>query len=251
MDVLYYTITLKGVVMNGTVEKQKKYQTKYNKTLRRRTNKCLFNGLRTYVNGRLMYISHPSHPHTKLYRDIVTQVELDNPELCRNDTTKESCIRVYKKLRLEVPDLNNLKKKPKAIEEGLVMDYFNVPKDNRQVTIKGFRVDGLKNGIVYEFFGDFYHANPQIYSPDYKLFHHSAKEKWQKDKERLKEIKKEGYNIRIIWESDWNSFKMNNISEKKFIKLTQVKRYEYLEVMYYKVEMYLKEVFNKIQWKSV
>ena len=28
MDVLYYTITLKGVVMNGTVEKQKKYQTK-------------------------------------------------------------------------------------------------------------------------------------------------------------------------------------------------------------------------------
>ena len=170
------------MIMSGLTEDQKKYQKKYNKTLRRRTNKCLMNGLRTIVDGRLMYISHPNHPHTKLYRNIVAQVELDRPELCRNDTTKESCIRVYKELGIEVPDLNNLKNKPKAVEENLVMDYFNVPKDNRQVTIKGYRVDGLKDGVIYEFFGDFYHANPKIYSPDYKLFHYSAKEKWQKDR---------------------------------------------------------------------
>ena len=227
----------------------KEYQRRYNKTPRRRINKCLMNGLRTTVNGRLMQISHPDHPHTKLYRDTIIQVELDSPELCRNDITKESCIRVYKKLGIEVPNLNVLKKKPKAVEESLVMDYFDISKDNRQVTIKGYRVDGLKNGVVYEFFGDFFHANPKKFSADLKIFNISAKEKWAKDKKRLQEIKREGYNVRVIWESDWNSFKMNEISERKFIKLTKVKWYEYIEVMCYKTKNYFKEVSNRIQCK--
>tara|TARA_Y100000034_G_C6836529_1_gene378102 strand:- start:409 stop:1200 length:792 start_codon:yes stop_codon:yes gene_type:complete len=230
-------------------EYQKEYRKKYNKTPRRRINKCLFNGLRMTVNGHLMYISHPDHPHTKLYRDTIVQVELENPDLGRNDVTKESCIRIYKKLGIKVPDLDVLKKKPKAVEEGLVMDYFDIHKDNRQVVIKNFRVDGLKDGVVYEFFGDFFHANPKKYSANLKIFNISAKEKWEKDEKRLREIKKEGYNVRIIWESDWNSFKMNEISEKEFLKLTKIKWYEYVEVMGYKIENYLKEVSNRIRCK--
>ena len=59
---------------------------------------------------------------------------------------------------------------------------------------------------VIECFGDYWHCNPRIYTEDY--FHDrikkTAKEIWLHDTNRINELKKLGYNVQIIWESEWN-----------------------------------------------
>ena len=117
---------------------------------------------------------------------------------------------------------------------------------NLRGVIKLWVIKNIKEDIIKQLLAN---ANPKKFSADLKIFNISAKEKWAKDKKRLQEIKREGYNVRVIWESDWNSFKMNEISERKFIKLTKVKWYEYIEVMCYKTKNYFKEVSNRIQCK--
>jgi len=41
----------------------------------------------------------------------------------------------------------------------------NLGVENREVLIKPYRVDGLKNNVVYEYFGHFWHGDPRHHSP--------------------------------------------------------------------------------------
>jgi very-short-patch-repair endonuclease len=61
-----------------------------------------------------------------------------------------------------------------------------------------------KDGIIIEYFGDFWHANPNIYKPD-DIIHHEikAQEIWNKDNERKGELEECGYKVWIIWESEF------------------------------------------------
>lgn len=63
--------------------------------------------------------------------------------------------------------------------------------------------------LIIEYFGDYWHCNPKKY--DSKYFHKkknmSAKEIWDYDKNKLELIRNNGYNLEVIWESD---FKNNN-----------------------------------------
>jgi hypothetical protein len=60
--------------------------------------------------------------------------------------------------------------------------------------------------LIVEFFGDYWHCNPVKYSGDYyhRYIHLSASEIWKKDKIREDNIKKLGYEFKIIWESDFS-----------------------------------------------
>lgn len=58
--------------------------------------------------------------------------------------------------------------------------------------------------FIIELFGDYWHANPLLYSPD-DIVHHNLKAItiWNNDKIRLYEIEKLKYNIRVIWEKEY------------------------------------------------
>ena len=65
-------------------------------------------------------------------------------------------------------------------------------------------VDTLK-GKVIEFNGDYWHANPEVYSKDWINTHNGlvASEIWARDSEKIKTIKEErGYSVLVIWEKD-------------------------------------------------
>lgn len=73
---------------------------------------------------------------------------------------------------------------------------------------KQFVYDIMCNNKIIEYHGDFWHSNPKIYSEDYlnprtKLL---AKNKWEKDLEKIKFAESQGYKVLVIWESD---FKQN------------------------------------------
>lgn len=99
-----------------------------------------------------------------------------------------------------------------GILENIWLDSFGIHKDYRQYKIDKFYVDGinLDENIIYEFNGDFWHGNPNIYKGDdiNKVNGIKYGELYKKTIEREECLKSLGYKIVSIWESDFK--KINN-----------------------------------------
>jgi G:T-mismatch repair DNA endonuclease (very short patch repair protein) len=86
-----------------------------------------------------------------------------------------------------------------------------------------YRADGYceKTNTVYEFHGDYFHGNPKIYKLDElntlcnttygKLYENTVKKE-----EKIKEL---GFNLVIIWESDWNAINKSITLFQKRVRL--------------------------------
>ena len=72
-------------------------------------------------------------------------------------------------------------------------------------TVEGFRADivNIEKKIVFEYYGDLWHANPRIYKPDdyINVINMTAKEKWDKDRKRNFALRNLGYIVVVIWEN--------------------------------------------------
>jgi hypothetical protein len=72
--------------------------------------------------------------------------------------------------------------------------------------------------LIIEYNGDYWHCNPNKYNSDYyhKIKNKTAKEIWEYDNTKIDLIKNKGYNLEIMWESDYNKspFIINKIIEK-------------------------------------
>ena len=80
---------------------------------------------------------------------------------------------------------------------------------------RNFRVDAYdpETNTIYEFLGDFWHGNPEVY--DFNDFNRSNKTKFQdlygQTFDRLNFIKSLGYNVKYIWENDFLKSGLNKI----------------------------------------
>lgn len=66
----------------------------------------------------------------------------------------------------------------------------------------------IQNGtkkLCIEFNGDYYHRNPEIYGddPSRNILGITTSEVWERDKLREQVAKQAGYDVIVIWESDW------------------------------------------------
>lgn len=87
--------------------------------------------------------------------------------------------------------------------------------------IKNYIVDVISNKKIVEFYGDFWHANPNFYKVGeclkYDAFNTTAEKIWKKDKLRVDFLKSMGYDVLVIWENDWIKNKKECIDNiKKF-----------------------------------
>ncbi len=68
-----------------------------------------------------------------------------------------------------------------------------------------YKADGYchKTNTIYEFHGDYWHGNPQLYAPDVinEVNDKSMGELYQKTIEREEQIRSMGYNLVVIWEN--------------------------------------------------
>jgi len=57
---------------------------------------------------------------------------------------------------------------------------------------------------IIEIYGDFWHMNPELYkeSAMNPVSKRTAKDIWVYDKKRIKQLKKAGYDVQIVWESE-------------------------------------------------
>lgn len=81
---------------------------------------------------------------------------------------------------------------------------------------KIFRLDFCRSQKVIEFNGDFWHANPDKYNfDDFMYGEMNAEDIWLKDALRLHLIRKLGYEILVIWESEFKADPESVISKCK------------------------------------
>jgi hypothetical protein len=94
------------------------------------------------------------------------------------------------------------------------LTLMNVPEHCRQktITIKGKRllVDGIVGNTVYEFWGDFWHGNPEVFKPEDKNGKNGKlfKELYKNTMQKRTLILEAGFKLVEIWENDFKNKKI-------------------------------------------
>jgi hypothetical protein len=96
-------------------------------------------------------------------------------------------------------------------EETIWLDSLNIPNINRNISIlvNGyiFNVDAIdyESNTIYEFNGDYYHGNPEIYRGDVinKTINKTFGFLYEKTLKKEQILKDAGYNVKSIWEKDF------------------------------------------------
>ena len=75
---------------------------------------------------------------------------------------------------------------------------------------------GIPQKMIIECDGDYYHMNPNKFSPEDKIFKEgiTAKEKWELDGLRTKELLERGFKVLRLWESDIINMELANFKIK-------------------------------------
>ena len=94
-----------------------------------------------------------------------------------------------------------------------------------------YRADGFckENNTIYEFHGDYWHGNPKVYNPDdfNEITKNTYKELYDRTLIRERIIKELGYNLVVIWETDWKKLnKCVKILQKRFIEYHYKKQFD-------------------------
>lgn len=98
-----------------------------------------------------------------------------------------------------------------SIPEIEFLNYMNLKKEYHHKYIKPYIVDGYdpETNTIYEFLGDYWHGNPDKHNP--MNIHPRTKitfgEIYKNTFNRLNKLKSFGYDVKYIWETDWNKFK--------------------------------------------
>jgi G:T-mismatch repair DNA endonuclease (very short patch repair protein) len=133
--------------------------------------------------------------------------------------TKKSILKMTKTLTKN-PRKFSSSSKPETV-------IFNILKDMDYDVKKSHRVSRYicdifvkKFNLIIEYNGDYWHCNPKKYEQDYKHPHKkkTASQIWDEDKKRIDNLIKLGYNLEVIWESDFDTqLTIKNII-KKYVK---------------------------------
>lgn len=90
---------------------------------------------------------------------------------------------------------------------------------NKQISTNNTKsyIDVVINRLAIECNGDYFHCNPKMFDATYynASTQKFAQQIWDKDQKRLAFIKQMGFNIFIIWESEWKQNKNLIISKIK------------------------------------
>lgn len=103
----------------------------------------------------------------------------------------------------------------KTISKGQRSLYNDVKQTYKDAKLEHFLKDVNKSVDIYvpstntiiEYFGDYWHCNPEKYHKDYyhTQVHKTAQQIWDYDSKRLKSFEENGYTVILIWERDYKN----------------------------------------------
>ncbi|MBI95829.1 DUF723 domain-containing protein [bacterium] len=101
--------------------------------------------------------------------------------------------------------------------------YIQHAENDGEYSIPGsrYKADGycLENNTIYEFHGDYWHGNPLLYNQErVTYFGETFGALYEKTKNKENYIEENGYNIKVMWESDWKKINKSIIKFQKLFK---------------------------------
>ena len=100
-----------------------------------------------------------------------------------------------------------------SVDELEFLSKIGVPlrPENRQVRIGKYFVDGLHDGTIFEFLGDYWHGNPDMYDPMElnKQVNKTHGTLYKNTIAKFETLSHLGYSVKYIWERDWKRWKLN------------------------------------------
>ena len=94
------------------------------------------------------------------------------------------------------------------------LDYLKIPKENRQffVDIGRYKVDGNRNDKIFEFLGDYWHGNLNVFNST-DIHPTIGKTYMDLNNETFSrfEVIKRKYKVYYIWESEWDVWKSGKV----------------------------------------
>lgn len=105
--------------------------------------------------------------------------------------------------------------------EGISIQHIKNSEDEFRIPGTKYKVDGYckETNTVYEFYGDYWHGNPEttVSTEINKTTKMSFEELYKKTLRRENNIKKAGYNVVAIWESEWEQLSVIKYEFQKII----------------------------------
>ncbi len=173
-----------------------------------------------YIHGNLYDYSKVNYINCSSKVIIICKIhgEFEQTPNCHIHS-KQGCPKCCRKNYsiLALSWLNLMSKLKKInIQHALNVGEYKIPETN-------FKADGYcaETNTIYEFHGDYWHGNPKIHNKEDKTyFHETFGELYEKTIKKEKLIKSLGYNLVVMWESDFNKInKSIRILQKKFRSL--------------------------------
>jgi G:T-mismatch repair DNA endonuclease (very short patch repair protein) len=101
--------------------------------------------------------------------------------------------------------INNRSKKSIELFEQIGKGHYGSNEKTVRGKNKVHRVDFLYKKKIIEFYGDYWHGNPKIYSEDCFIRKKKITEVWEHDRKKIQDLKDNGYDVMIIWEMDFKN----------------------------------------------
>lgn len=170
-------------------------------------------------NRKGKYCGEKNHMKKEKYRELSKSIMTSN---------WEKNILDRKVISEQMKETRRLGKIKSTITSKKETEIINILSNLGVHAIQSFRIDSKvcdiyipSYNLIIEYFGDYWHCNPKKYDENYfnqkKGLH--AKEIWDYDNNKIDLIKNYGYNLEVIWESDFkNDNKLINQIIEKYVK---------------------------------
>ena len=197
-------------------------------TIEKAKIKCIVSAKKLWQNKKYRdkVIKNVSKPRRNEFKkeqsERVKQWYKNNPEQrnIRSDCMKKAW--ADGKIKFKIASINESKLEIKMREMvRIALPDADVRKKTLKIGKKWYYPDvvvGEKH--IIEFYGTLWHSDPKYYDSN-KVVHHklTAQQIWDKDKKRVGELIKAGYNVMVVWQREFVGKEQETIERiKEFIK---------------------------------
>lgn len=191
------------------------------------------NRIRAHSHRTVDYWKLRGYSNEEAVAKVSESQKLFSQELCIKKYGEEEGLKIWSERQLTW--LNSLKKSGlhggyskislelfESLQQSVPNILFGTTEAVLKINNMSYCVDCLDVNTkkIIEFYGDYWHANPNKFKETDLIKKNTAKKIWDHDHKKVKSLQDSGYKVLVVWESDYKKNKLEIIN-KCILFLTQ------------------------------
>lgn len=178
----------------------------------------------SYLNSKIEYWLAKGYTEVEARKKLSERQTTFSKEICIKKYGEDEGLRIWQsrqdKWNITMDSKSDEEKKRinrlKAFSSGCISkaekelcDILNLSSQLCISSDVGYVYDMHVGNKIIEYNGDYWHCNPLIYESEFfnKSIKMTAGEKWRKDDKKIKYAESQGYDVLVVWETDYNKDK--------------------------------------------